>query len=104
MFPMRTNVNVSNVWQIFAHPLNLIIFFAERLCRNRKTSLVGAFVNALEQMGQKCVLMAPTGRAAKVFHNYSGQKLFQSTKIYRQKSATEFQFNLSENLHKNTFL
>lgn len=80
------------------------LFLLKGYAGTGKTSLVGAFVNALEQMGQKCVLMAPTGRAAKVFHNYSGQKTFSiHKKIYRQKSATEFQFNLSENLHKNTF-
>lgn len=80
------------------------LFLLKGYAGTGKTSLVGAFVNALEQMGQKCVLMAPTGRAAKVFRNYSGQKTFSiHKKIYRQKSATEFQFNLSENLHKNTF-
>jgi exodeoxyribonuclease V len=80
------------------------LFLLKGYAGTGKTSLVGAFVNAMMQMGQKCVLMAPTGRAAKVFHNYSGQKSFSiHKKIYRQKSASEFQFSLSDNLHKNTF-
>ena len=63
MFPMRTNVNVSNVWQIFAHPLNLIIFFAERLCRNRKTSLVGASVECFGANGTKVRADGTYGRS-----------------------------------------
>lgn len=37
-----------------------------------KTSLMAAFVNALHQCGMKYVLLAPTGRAAKVFSSYAG--------------------------------
>ena len=51
-----------------------------------KSSLVGALVRTLTELGQKCVLMAPTGRAAKVFSGYAGQKAFTiHKKIYRQK-------------------
>ena len=51
-----------------------------------KSSLVGAFVRTLNELGQKCVLMAPTGRAAKVFSGYAEQKAFTiHKKIYRQK-------------------
>lgn len=37
-----------------------------------KTSLMAAFVNALHRSGMKYVLLAPTGRAAKVFSSYAG--------------------------------
>ncbi len=104
MFPMRTNVNVSNVWQ-FLHIRSTSSFFAERLCRNRKNFVAGAFVNALEQMGQKCVLMAPTGRAAKVFHNYSGQKTFSIHKKFIAYKNRLLNFNsiCPKIFHKNTF-
>ena len=38
-----------------------------------KTSLLGAYVKTLAQTGQKFVLMAPTGRAAKVLSAYTGR-------------------------------
>ncbi len=41
-----------------------------------KTSLMAAFVNALYSSGMKCVLLAPTGRAAKVFSSYSGRPAY----------------------------
>lgn len=52
-----------------------------------KTSLVGALVRALTMLKQKTVLMAPTGRAAKVFASYAGQTAYTIHKrIYRQKA------------------
>jgi ATP-dependent exoDNAse (exonuclease V) alpha subunit len=51
-----------------------------------KTTLVSALVNTLIQNKKKCVLLAPTGRAAKVFANYSSQKAYTIHKhIYRVK-------------------
>jgi exodeoxyribonuclease-5 len=51
-----------------------------------KTTLVSALVNTLIQYKKKCVLLAPTGRAAKVFANYSSQKAYTIHKhIYRVK-------------------
>lgn len=55
-----------------------------------KTSLVSALVKTMEQLERKCVLMAPTGRAAKVFSIYSGHPAFTIHKrIYRQKSMDD---------------
>lgn len=70
-----------------------------------KSSLVGALVRTLTELGQKCVLMAPTGRAAKVFSGYAGQKAFTiHKKIYRQKqfSNEPVGFLPADNLHKHT--
>jgi len=70
-----------------------------------KTSLLGALVKALNRLQQKTVLMAPTGRAAKVFAEYAGQKAFTiHKKIYRQKTfSNEFTgFTLADNLHSHT--
>lgn len=69
-----------------------------------KTSLVGALVKTLNELQQKCVLLAPTGRAAKVFSNYSGQKAFTiHKKIYRQKAFSNEPtgFMPADNLHKD---
>ncbi|MCD7712276.1 MAG: AAA family ATPase, partial [Firmicutes bacterium] len=51
-----------------------------------KTSLIGALVKTLKELKQNTILLAPTGRAAKVFSGYSDQKAFTiHKKIYRQK-------------------
>lgn len=71
-----------------------------------KTSLTGALVKALSECGIKTVLLAPTGRAAKVFAEYSGHPAFTiHRKIYRQRSySPEYGgFDLAENKHTNTF-
>lgn len=70
-----------------------------------KTSLAGAMVRTFTRLGQKLLLMAPTGRAAKVFAMNSGHTAFTiHRKIYREKSYSgiEGQFNLNDNMHKNT--
>ena len=70
-----------------------------------KTSLVGAVVKSLTEMNLKTVLLAPTGRAAKVFSNYSGERASTIHKtIYRQKKVDgELSgFVSSNNLHKDT--
>lgn len=70
-----------------------------------KTSLIGAFVQVILSMQQKVVLLAPTGRAAKVFSGYAKMKAFTiHKKIYRQKkfSHEPSGFVQAENLHKNT--
>ena len=68
-----------------------------------KTSVISALVRALNSLQQSCVLLAPTGRAAKVIASYSGFAAYTiHKKIYRQKSFADFRFQLSDNLHKNT--
>ncbi len=69
-----------------------------------KTTLVGALVKTLTQLRQPVVLMAPTGRAAKVFSNYSGCPAYTIHKrIYRQKSITDdSSFSLNVNLSSSS--
>ena len=69
-----------------------------------KTSLISALVRTMEQLERKTVLLAPTGRAAKVFSSYSGQSAHTIHKcIYRQKSIMDSSvFTLSENRMRNT--
>ncbi len=70
-----------------------------------KTSLLGAAVKALRELHQPTVLLAPTGRAAKVFSEYAGGKAFTiHKKIYRQKTFSNdlSGFSLTDNLHKDT--
>lgn len=69
-----------------------------------KTTLVSAMVRTMEQLGRKTVLLAPTGRAAKVFSSYSGKAAYTIHKwIYRQKSILDGStFLLMENHSVNT--
>lgn len=66
-----------------------------------KTSVVSALVRALEKLRQPCVLLAPTGRAAKVIAGYSGRPAYTiHKKIYRQNKLGESKFSLTDNLHR----
>ncbi len=67
-----------------------------------KTSLAAAIVKGLLSLKQKIVLMAPTGRAAKVFSQHSDYPAYTiHRKIYRQKSV-EDNFNLNYNPAQDT--
>ena len=70
-----------------------------------KTTLISALVKVLPKIKLRSVLLAPTGRAAKVISNYSGKKAFTiHKKIYRKKVAAslEMDFVLSDNIVENT--
>jgi exodeoxyribonuclease V len=70
-----------------------------------KTTLISAYVSMLEETGIKSVLLAPTGRAAKVITSYSGYQAYTiHKKIYRQKSSKDGfgRFVLDKNLHTHT--
>ncbi len=70
-----------------------------------KTTIIGSLVKVLPKLSVRTVLLAPTGRAAKVITNYSGKKAFTiHKKIYRKKSAMslDMSFILAENLAENT--
>jgi len=70
-----------------------------------KTTLVKSLVLTLSALKQKSVLLAPTGRAAKVLTAYSGHPAWTiHKKIYRQKSGKDGlgEFVLDRNLHKQT--
>jgi exodeoxyribonuclease V len=70
-----------------------------------KTTLISSLVKVLPKLNFRSVLLAPTGRAAKVISNYSGKKAFTIHKrIYRKKDAVspDMSFSLGDNLAENT--
>ena len=68
-----------------------------------KTSVVSALVRALEKLNRPCVLLAPTGRAAKVLARYSGYNAFTIHKwIYRRDAFLKETFSLTQNKFVNT--
>ena len=70
-----------------------------------KTTLAAAVVRVLLSLQHKLVLMAPTGRAAKVFSLYAGQPAYTiHRRIYRQRTAGDLSapFTLNDNRHTDT--
>ena len=69
-----------------------------------KTTLAGAIVRAMAALQQKMILLAPTGRAAKVFSLNAGHAAYTiHRRIYRQKSAGDLSaFSLNDNLNRDT--
>ncbi len=80
------------------------VFILRGYAGTGKTSLIGALVKTLEQIGRRCVLVAPTGRAAKVFSVYAEHPAYTiHRRIYRQKSVDkDAPFSLNYNSLKNT--
>ena len=68
-----------------------------------KTSIMAAVVKALGELKQPVVLLAPTGRAAKVLSRYANKPAYTIHKyIYRQDKLGAEAFSLSYNPHKDT--
>ncbi len=79
------------------------VFLLNGYAGTGKTSLMGVVVQVLTRRGIKVVLLAPTGRAAQVFSEYSHRAAFTiHRKIYRQDSYLSQGFSLAENKHSNT--
>jgi exodeoxyribonuclease-5 len=82
------------------------VFLIKGYAGTGKTTIVNALVHTLSEIKQKSVLLAPTGRAAKVLSGYSHNQAYTiHKKIYRQKSGKDGlgDFALDRNLHKSTF-
>jgi exodeoxyribonuclease-5 len=85
---------------------NDVIFLMTGYAGTGKTSVISSVVKTLDLLRMRSVLLAPTGRAAKVLASYSGRPAFTiHKKIYRQKSSKDGlgSFALDRNLHKDTF-
>ncbi|MDE3741220.1 ATP-dependent DNA helicase [Maribacter polysaccharolyticus] len=81
------------------------LFLLKGFAGTGKTTIVGTLVSNLWRTTMKAVLMAPTGRAAKVMSNYSNTQAFTiHRKIYfpKKQSGGGVQFVLAPNKHRNT--
>ena len=108
-FPYQPTLEQEKVMQRLSDflflPKNDAIFLLKGYAGTGKTSLFSALVKTLGQLQQKCVLLAPTGRAAKVFASYAGHPAYTiHKKIYRQHSVSADMggFSLNDNLAKHT--
>lgn len=85
---------------------NDVIFLMSGYAGTGKTSVISSVVKTLDLLRMKSVLLAPTGRAAKVLASYTGHQAYTiHKKIYRQKSSKDGMgsFSLNKNLSRDTF-
>lgn len=82
------------------------IFIVNGYAGTGKTTAISSVISTLSEYKTKCVLLAPTGRAAKVLSSYSGRTAFTIHKhIYRQRAVGGDgfgQFSLAPNKDKET--
>ena len=104
--PTDEQSQVVSMWADFLLSTNHDeIFLLRGYAGTGKTSLVGALVRALVALRRQVVLLAPTGRAAKVFSLHADHPAYTiHKKIYRQKtfSAEMVDFQADYNKHRNT--
>lgn len=82
-----------------------VVFLLKGYAGTGKTTVLSALVKVLGLLKMKTILLAPTGRAAKVLSRYAGKPATTiHKKIYRQQSASDgnAKFEIDRNLHKNT--
>lgn len=96
---------VKSLSEFIVSPHSETVFLLRGYAGTGKTSLVGALVRTLDKLEQKSILLAPTGRAAKVFSAYAQHPAFTiHKKIYRQQSFSNElnNFSVNDNLTTHT--
>lgn len=108
-FPFMTTVKQDLFFQMISVFLTNEkqdeIFVLKGYAGTGKTTVIAAIVNNLPELKMKHVLLAPTGRAAKVIANYSNQPAFTiHKKIYfpKKNNSGGISFTIQPNKHKNT--
>ena len=108
-FPFKPTVKQEIFFQKIADFItnnnNNEIFILKGYAGTGKTTVISTIVNNLIDINKKYVLLAPTGRAAKVIANYSHKPAFTiHKKIYfpKKSSGGGVSFTLQPNKHKNT--
>ncbi len=108
-FPFNPTVKQDIFFQKIAEFItnynNNELFVLKGYAGTGKTTVVSTIVNHLIDINKKYVLLAPTGRAAKVISNYSNKPAFTiHKKIYFPKKGKSggVNFTMQQNKHKNT--
>ena len=81
------------------------VFVLKGFAGTGKTTIISTVINNLAEVNMKAVLLAPTGRAAKVISNYSGKPAYTIHKrIYfpKKNKTGGVSFTLQQNKFKNT--
>ncbi len=96
---------INDLSEFISQAENNSLFIIKGYAGTGKTSAISALVKTMDEFRLKFILLAPTGRAAKILSQYSGKPANTiHKKIYRQKSSTDGfgRFVLEKNLHTNT--
>jgi exodeoxyribonuclease-5 len=97
---------ISNLSAFISYQDQKQVFLLKGYAGTGKTTIISSLVRTLDAFNMPYILLAPTGRAAKVLSNYTKRPAFTiHKKIYIQKSAKEGMgiFVLERNMHSNTF-
>src|SRR6476620_1044880 len=96
---------IGKIGDFIFEPSDRSVFILKGYAGTGKTNLISAFTKALPSIKWRSVLLAPTGRAAKVLSNYS-QRQAQTIhkKIFRKETGPDGRthFLPAENMHRNT--
>jgi|YNPMSStandDraft_1061717.scaffolds.fasta_scaffold00262_15 exodeoxyribonuclease-5 len=92
-----------NLFAEFLFDSSKQVFILNGYAGTGKTTFIKSIVNTLDEFRYSYVLLAPTGRAAKVLSNFCRANSYTIHKfIYKQKSSTDFRFVLNFQSIKNT--
>ncbi|MDP2336124.1 MAG: AAA family ATPase [Bacteroidota bacterium] len=107
MVPTQGQVQLSLLFADFvAESEPDAVFILKGYAGTGKTTMLSSLVKTFTTFKFRSVLLAPTGRAAKVLSGYTGHNAYTIHKsIYRQQSSSDGmgRFVLNKNLFKDTF-
>ncbi|NNC49464.1 MAG: AAA family ATPase [Flaviramulus sp.] len=102
---IRQNIVLQQLSEFIFSKDSKALYLLKGYAGTGKTTIIGCIVTNLWKAKKSAVLMAPTGRAAKVISNYSGKEAFTiHKKIYfpKKEKSGGVKFVLQPNKHKNT--
>lgn len=108
-FPFQPTLNqdifLQKIAQFILSDVKNEVFVLKGYAGTGKTTVISTIVNQLLNVNKKYLLLAPTGRAAKVISNYSKKPAFTiHKKIYfpKKTSSGGVSFSMQQNKHTNT--
>jgi ATP-dependent exoDNAse (exonuclease V) alpha subunit len=102
---VKQDIFLQQIADFVSNENNNEVFVLKGYAGTGKTTVISTIVNNLSQINKKYVLLAPTGRAAKVIANYSNKTAFTiHKKIYFPKKGKSggVSFTMQTNKHTNT--
>lgn len=102
---LKQDIFFQKISEFVTNNNTLELFILKGYAGTGKTTLISTLVNYLQNVNRKYILLAPTGRAAKVISNYSNKSAYTIHKrIYfpKKNKSGGVSFTLQQNKFKNT--